>query len=99
MWDNFFDESSNDAMFLMSCHSQGVIHVNNALLSYSKERRKHIFVLAIAPPIYIDKKICAEVVHIRAKPLRDPFLGGQVYGAIGITKTVKLLKFLIQMHH
>ena len=53
MWDSFFEKSSASAKFLMICHSQGAIHVRNALLDYPPELRKRILVVAIAPAAYI----------------------------------------------
>ena len=72
MWNNFFDESSKDAMFLMICHSQGAIHVRNALLDYPEEIRRRILVVAIAPATYIDGHLCGGVMHFRAQWYRDP---------------------------
>ena len=55
----------------MICHSQGAIHVRNALLDYSPSLRERILVVAIAPGAYIYRKTCAKVIHYRAKPWRD----------------------------
>jgi hypothetical protein len=71
MWNNYFERSSADAFFLMICHSEGAIHVRNALLDYPPELRKRILVVAIAPAAYIYKETCAKVFHYRAKPGRD----------------------------
>jgi len=71
MWDEFFATSSPDAMFLQICHSQGAIHVMNALLDYDPELRKRILVVAIAPAGYIYSKTCKQIVHYRAAPYRD----------------------------
>ena len=67
MWDNFFEKSSSDAKFLMICHSQGAIHVRNALLDYPEHLRNRILVVAIAPGGYIYKNTCDKVVHYRSK--------------------------------
>lgn len=72
MWNDFFDKSSDKAKFLMVCHSQGAIHVRNALLDYPKELRDRIYVLAIAPAAYIYPDTCAKVVHYRVSGCRDP---------------------------
>ena len=37
----------------MYCHSQGVIHVRNALIDYPEELRQRILVVAISPGGYI----------------------------------------------
>jgi pimeloyl-ACP methyl ester carboxylesterase len=71
MWNSFFEISSADAKFLMVCHSQGAIHVRNALLDYPPDFRERILVLAIAPGAYIYKETCAKVIHYRAEWWRD----------------------------
>ena len=56
--------------FLEVCTSQGTIHVRNALLTYSEEKRQQILVLAIAPAAYIVPGTCRQVYHYRQqKPL------------------------------
>ena len=55
----------------MICHSQGAIHVRNALLDYPPEFRERILVVAIAPAAYIYQETCAQVIHYRAKWWRD----------------------------
>jgi RHS repeat-associated protein len=79
MWNNFFDQSSADAAFLMICHSQGAIHVRNALLDYPPDLRDRIIVVGIAPGGYIYKETCAQVTHYRAPGYRDfvPHLDGE----------------------
>src|SRR5262249_15793909 len=73
MWNSFFDRSSAAAKFLMVCHSQGAIHVLNALLDYPPELRKRIIVVAIAPGGYIYQQTCAQVTHSpNASKWRDP---------------------------
>ena len=73
LWTNFFDRASDKATFLMICHSQGAIHVRNALLDYSEDLRSRITVLAIAPGAYIHSDSCAKVIHYRViNSLRDP---------------------------
>lgn len=62
-WDEFFATNGPDACFLQFCHSQGAIHVRNALLSYPEELRKRIIVVAIAPAAYISPDICKSVDH------------------------------------
>lgn len=71
MWNQFFDESSSNSKFLMICHSQGAIHVRNALLDYPENLRERILVVAIAPGAYIYQQTCADVVHYRVNALRD----------------------------
>ena len=71
MWNGFFEKSSANAKFLMICHSQGAIHVRNALLDYPPELRERILVVAIAPAAYIYQETCAKVIHYRAEWWRD----------------------------
>jgi len=71
MWNSFFEKSSANAKFLMVCHSQGAIHVRNALLDYPPELRERILVVAIAPAAYIYKETCAKVIHYRAEWWKD----------------------------
>lgn len=71
MWNEFFKKNKT-GKFLQICHSQGVIHVKNALIGYPKHLRERILVVAIAPATYISKSLCADVVHYRAALWRDP---------------------------
>ena len=71
MWNSFFDNSSSNSKYLMICHSQGAIHVRNALLGYPPELRNRILVVAIAPGGYIYQESCLDVFHYRAKSSRD----------------------------
>lgn len=70
-WDSFFSRASDDAYYLQYCHSQGAIHVRNALLDYPPELRERILVVAIAPAAYIYEETCAKVIHYRAGIFRD----------------------------
>jgi hypothetical protein len=71
MWNSFFNRASASAKYLMICHSQGAIHVRNALLDYPPALRERILVVAIAPGGYIYQQTCAKVIHYRATPSRD----------------------------
>ena len=72
MWNSFFEKSSASAKFLMVCHSQGAIHVRNALLIIPPELRERITVVAIAPGGYIYQQTCSQVTHYRnASKWRD----------------------------
>lgn len=63
MWDEFFN-TDNQGDFLQICHSQGAIHVLNALESYpDEERRQRIRVVAIAPATYIPNGLCKKASH------------------------------------
>ncbi|MES2198700.1 MAG: RHS repeat-associated core domain-containing protein [Chlamydiota bacterium] len=72
LWNDFFDNSSEEATFLMICHSQGAIHVRNALLDYPPNLKSRITVVAVAPAAYIYRVSCAGATHYRASRLRDP---------------------------
>lgn len=72
MWNSFFETRSSSAKFLMFCHSQGTVHVKNALLDYPPELRERISVVAIAPGAYIYRKSCSQITHYRnASVFRD----------------------------
>lgn len=88
MWNSFFEKSSSNARFLMICHSQGAIHVRNALLDYPPELRERILVVAIAPGGYIYQKSCAQVVHYRVSSYRDPIPYIDLEGAIMNKRTI-----------
>jgi hypothetical protein len=91
MWGDFFEKSSPDAKFLMICHSQGAIHVRNALEAYSPELRKRIVVIAVAPGAYINPAHCAKVYHYRASGWKDivPMIDGS--GQVAAKDTVNVL--------
>lgn len=74
MWSSYFEKSSADARFLMICHSQGAIHVRNALLDYPPKLRKRIIVVAIAPGAYIYQRTCAQVTHYRNASIKRDFI-------------------------
>ena len=69
--ENVLDVSSSAARFLMICHSQGAIHVRNALLDYPPALRERILVVAVAPGAYIYQETCTKVIHYRAEWWRD----------------------------
>ncbi|MBA2726919.1 MAG: hypothetical protein H0U49_01935 [Parachlamydiaceae bacterium] len=64
MWDQFFDqfplEKKSKARFLIVCHSQGAVHVKNALAQYDEVLRQQIEVVAIAPGGFPDPEHCAK---------------------------------------
>jgi len=71
MWNSYFERTSVNSRILVICHSQGAIHVRNALLDYPPELQQRILVVAIAPAAYIYPETCAMVRHYRAKSSRD----------------------------
>ncbi|MFZ0564607.1 MAG: RHS repeat-associated core domain-containing protein [Chlamydiales bacterium] len=93
IWNNFFEKNSASARFLMVCHSQGAIHMRNALLDYPPELRERITVVAIAPAAYLYQEACAHVVHIRNESIiRDfvPYLDSK--GAERVCETIVNVK-------
>lgn len=92
MWNSFFDQSSPNALFLMICHSQGAIHVRNALLDYYPELRERIIVVAIAPAAYIYENTCAQVFHYRVSPWRDVVPRLDVLGGFRSSDSVATLQ-------
>ncbi len=89
-WSDFFAKNPN-GYYLMYCHSQGAIHVMNALITFDRELAKRIQVVAIAPGAYIYEQSCGSVVHYRAKSsLRDPIAhGSDKPGAIREAETIR----------
>ena len=75
----------------MICHSQGALHVRNALLDYPPELRERILVVAIAPAAYIYQETCAQVVHYRAEWWRDFVPRFDRFGAQRETDTIVTL--------
>lgn len=74
-WNDFFDTSGLNSLYLQNCHSEGVCNVRNALIDYDRERATRIHVVAVAPSVYIDRWLCGEVRHYRSDcdfvPLAD----------------------------
>jgi RHS repeat-associated protein len=66
-WNKQFDELGDDGIIIVDCHSQGCIHVRNALEGYDPIKRKRIHVIATAPGGYISPEICGSVVHFVSK--------------------------------
>jgi RHS repeat-associated protein len=67
MLDDFFQNASHDATFLLIGHSRGVVYIRNALMSYPPELRQRIEVLAVAPGEFIDPALCKSVTHLVSK--------------------------------
>jgi hypothetical protein len=64
LWDEEFARLGKDGKILQICHSQGCIHVRNALETYDKEKRNNVLVIAVCPAAYISKDICGGVMHL-----------------------------------
>ncbi len=59
-WEDFVAMHEPEEKFLQICHSQGALHVKNALLAVTESIRKRIKVLAIAPAAIIPRELCCE---------------------------------------
>jgi RHS repeat-associated protein len=92
-WDERL-KNNPDATFLQFCHSQGAIHVRNALMSYPKELRDRIFVVAIAPGAYIPHGLCKQVIHYRVEAYRDIVPLTDLWGMIEAWDTTVVLTSL-----
>lgn len=68
-WEEFFDTHGPDAKFLQICHSQGAIHVKNALLNTPQHIRERIFVLAIAPGAVITPELCFKSWNYKSRDI------------------------------
>lgn len=88
LWDDFFENGSETSRFLMFSHSEGALHVRNALKEYPAQYRDRIIVVAIAPAAYISKDTCSAIFHYRAKPWRDIVPRGDVFGGSAWKNTV-----------
>lgn len=88
-WREFF-EKNPDGHYLQICHSQGAIHVRNALMTCPAEWRERLHVLAIAPAAYIDKGLCASVRHYTSERDFVPLI--DVKGRLACKDTTTVLK-------
>ncbi|MEI6243033.1 MAG: RHS repeat-associated core domain-containing protein, partial [Chlamydiota bacterium] len=68
----FFREKKNP--FLQICHSQGALHVYNALLKMAPEERDRIIVVTVAPAKYITRKYCLKATNYISKRDFVPWL-------------------------
>ena len=53
--------------YLQVCHSQGAIHVRNALASAPKEIRDRVIVVAIAPAAVVPRELCFDSTNYACK--------------------------------
>lgn len=88
LWNEFL--STSDKPFLQLCHSQGAIHVRNALLSYSPELRKRIIVIGVAPAAYISRDICQECYHYVSQHDFVPWF--DIMGRLACSRDIYVLK-------
>ena len=68
-WTAFHEENKDNphAKFLQFCHSQGAIHVRNALAGLPEEIRNRVIVVAIAPGAVVPKSLCYESFNYASK--------------------------------
>lgn len=71
-WMKFHKEHLNDpdAKYLQYCHSQGALHVKNALQEAPQELRDRVIVVAIAPAAVVPKNLCFASFNYASQ--RDP---------------------------
>jgi hypothetical protein len=68
-WLAFHEKNADrpNAKYLQFCHSQGAIHVRNALANLPKEIRDRITVVAIAPAAVVPRELCHESFNYASK--------------------------------
>lgn len=68
-WQEFADKHKDNPhkKVLQPCHSQGAVHVYNALASASKELWDRVIVVAIAPAKVIPRDMCYESFNYASK--------------------------------
>jgi hypothetical protein len=74
LWDEEFARMGENGIIIQECHSQGCIHVRNALERYDPAKRKNIHLIATAPGGYISEDICGSVIHLVSKRDFVPYL-------------------------
>lgn len=95
-WVAFHEENKDNpkAKYLQICHSQGAIHVKNALLNAPKEIAERVIVVAIAPAAVITKDLCFDSYNYASKKDIVPFgellaAGALDPGLIGVSGCVQ----------
>lgn len=83
-WKSFHEKHKNDpeAKYFQICHSQGALHVRNALLSAPPDIRNRVIVLAIAPAIIVPKSLCFNSFNYTSR--RDPIPYGQTAALLAL---------------
>jgi len=68
-WKEFHTENKDrpNAKFLQFCHSQGAIHVRNALLHAPTEIQDRVIVVAIAPGVVVPGELCYKSFNYASK--------------------------------
>lgn len=75
-WEKFHEAHKNNpnAKYLQFCHSQGALHVRNALLNAPKEIRDRVIVVAIAPAAIVPRNLCFDSFNYASKGDPIPFM-------------------------
>ncbi len=86
-WSEFHRQNLGNphAKYLQFCHSQGAIHVRNALEKLPKEIRDRVIVVAIAPAAIIPKELCYDSYNYASK--NDPVNYGELFWAASLDST------------
>ena len=101
-WASFHEQNANKphAKYLQFCHSQGAIHVRNALAHTPKEIRDRVIVVAIAPGAIVPDELCYQSFNYASK--KDILPHGELAfaGAFDTNEygTSKVLEAAIQNH-
>ncbi len=68
-WKEFHEGNPDKpcAKILQVCHSQGAIHVKNALMAAPKEIRDRVIVVAIAPAAVVPREVCFRSYNYASK--------------------------------
>lgn len=72
VWYNFFKDNPNGRI-CWTAHSRGCIDTRNALLSFPKNLRKRISLIAVAPGCFIERFLCRDVRHLVSRGDVIPF--------------------------
>ena len=81
-WETFYQENLHNpkAKYLQFCHSQGAIHVKNALENTPQEIKDRLIIVAIAPGAIISRKSCFKSYNYASKkdivPYGELFFAG-----------------------
>ncbi len=101
-WVDFHRRNANrpNAKYLQFCHSQGAIHVRNALAKLPKEICDRIIVVAIAPAATVPKEICFQSFNYVCKNDITPYGELCFAGAINSheTKSSRLIQQIMKHH-
>ncbi|MES2273603.1 MAG: hypothetical protein V4487_05390 [Chlamydiota bacterium] len=96
-WSSFHEENKENpkAKYLQFCHSQGAIHVRNALLDLPKEIANRVIVVAIAPGAIVPRELCFNSFNYASKgdivPFGELFFAGALdTNEFGTTKLVEI---------